>query len=500
MKRVLPWCIAVLFSIQAVAQTPVSVYSFNNNTNVPDQSNTGRGWNSSGIYLQSTNYTMHFGRSSSSSNGMEREILGFNVGTRSFSRVNGALTDPFTNIIINRHPGMVGDTINTFYEYTNSSGNNLYMTSEYVPELENIINSNIVNRGSDNLFSNSPTTRANIERVDLVYGNGIYVFEATLQGFLINERGGNDNFKLAAITGINASQTVTSLGNLVAVSASSWGQVGPQIDTRVMSRRLGTDPNLRPKQDVTTQPISGIYVSFADLGIPNGATIYGFALFPNDVTSSMNLISLTNVPTNTNQGSDGGLDLMAGMGYFAENNILPQINWGVQLKRNNNQILLSWGNPFLSNVEEFDVQRSADGVSFQTIGKKGVETNQNILNYTDVSPAISRKLFYRVKAKKTDGSFLYSNVLFTEGISVDVKTYPNPFTQYLMIELLSESHQNMKLRWTNIAGRLVKEETYKLSKGVNAIKADPTSLSGGSYYIQIQMDDGTQKSLQVFKN
>jgi hypothetical protein len=466
---------------------------------VPDHSRIGTGWNNGGNFNQSTSYNMHFGRSSSSFNGLERQILGFNIGTRSFSRANGALTNPFTKITINRHPRMVGDTINTFYEFTASSGNNLYMTSEYVPDLESIINSNIVNRGSDNLFSNSPTTRANIERLDLVYGNGIYVIEATMQGFLINERGGNDNFKVAAITGINASQTVTALGNLVAVSSSSWGQVGPQINTRVMSRRMGADPNLRPKEDISSQTISGVYISCADLGIPNGTTIYGFVLFPNDVTSSMNLISLTNVPTNTNQSSEGGLDMMAGMGYFAENNILPQINWEVQLKRNNNQVLLSWKNPFMNHVSHFDVQRSADGINFQTIGQKGPEIGRYDLFYTDVSIAVSRKLFYRVKANKPDGSVFYSNVLLTEGVSVDVKTYPNPFTQYLMIELHSESHQSMKVRWTNISGRLLREENYKLSKGVNAIKVDPGSLSGGSYYIQIQMDDGTQKTMQVFK-
>lgn len=502
MKLVLHWCITLILSSNAFAQSPVTSYTFQNTTNVPDSSSSGRGWNASGAsYLQSTNYTMHFGRSSSSSNGLEREIQNFNVGTRSFSRVNGALSEPFTRITVNRHPAMVGDTINTFYEFTASSGNNLYLTSQYTPELDDIINSKIVNRGSDNLFSNSPSTQANIERVDLINANGINVINAAMQGFLINERGGNDNFKLAAITGINGAQVVTSLGNLVSVSASAWGQVGPSINTRVMSRRMGADPNLRPKQDVPTQPISGIYISLADLGIANGATIYGFVLFPNDVNASMNLISLTNVPTNTNQGTDGGLDLMAGMGYFAENSILPNLEWDFQLRKMNGHTLLNWNNIFSDNVKSFLIERSEDGQQFSTIGERRITGNLNTLEYNDVRAADYQKIYYRIKAIKHDGSYLYSNTLFVTGTpSVNTSVYPNPFTHYVKAEILSDINQKVKICWMNTSGIIIKDETRSLNKGLNQLQLDPpVNLPTGRYVLQVILNDGTRKTMQIVK-
>jgi hypothetical protein len=432
---------------------------------------------------------------------MEREIQSFNVGTRSFSRVNGALSEPFTRITINRHPGMVGDTINTFYEFTSPSGNNVYLTSQYIPDLDDIINSKTVNRGSDNLFSNSPTTQANIERVDLINANGIYVINAAMQGFLVNERGGNDNFKLAAITGINGSQVVTSLGNLISVSSSTWGQVGPSVNTLVMSRRMGADPNLRPKQEITAQNISGIYISFADLGIANGATIYGFVLFPNDVNASMNLISLTNVPTNTNQGTDGGLDLMAGMGYFAENSILPNLEWDFQLKKTNGQILLHWNNIFSDNVTSFVIERSKDGKNFSTIGQRRMTANPNTLEYNDALAADYQKIYYRIKAIKHDGSYLYSNTLFvTSTPYVNTSVYPNPFTHYVKAEILSDINQQVKISWMNASGIIIKDETRSLNKGLNQLQLDPpVNLPPGRYVLQVILNDGTRKTMQIIK-
>ena len=495
------WYILFFISLNTDAQSPVTFFDLMNNTSIPDSVNSGRGWNSSGTFPQSTNFTMHFGRSASSSNGLEREIQRFNVGSRSFSRLNGGLGEPFNKITVNRHPGMTGDTINTFYEFTASSGNNLYLTSEYIPNLEDIINSNVVNRGSDNLFSNTPSTQANIERLDLINSNGIRVVDGILQGFLLNERGGNDNFKVAAITAINGTQTVTALGNLLTVSSSSWGQVGPTISTRVMSRRLGADPNLRPKQDVTAQPVSGIYISFSDLGIPNGTIIYGLSLFPNDVNSSMNLISLNNVPTNTNQSTDGGLDLMAGMGYFVENTLLPAIEWDFQLKKVNEQIWLKWNNVFSENTKGFIVERSHDGNHFIPIAQKTISGNASYIEHID-QMANNHKTYYRIKAMHQDESYLYSNTLFLNGsTSAEAKIYPNPFTQYINLEIFSPLNQKSNISWMNQSGKMIKQESIWLNRGNNLLKLEPPpDLPVGKIYFRMMMQDGTSKTIQVIKN
>jgi hypothetical protein len=269
-----------------------------------------------------------------------------------------------------------------------------------------------------------------------------------------------------------------------------------------MSRRLGSDLNLRPKQDVSAQPISGIFVSFADLGIANGATIYGFSLFPNDVTSSMNLISLTNVPTNTNQGTDGGLDLMAGMGYFAENSMLPNLEWDFKLRKTNGEILLNWNNSFSDQVKSFVIERSDNGQQFSVIGERRIIGNISELEFADERTPRIQKIYYRIKAIKYDGSYLYSNTLFvSETPSLNMNIYPNPFTHYIQTEISSEINQKLKMSWMNSNGTILKEEIRTLSKGLNHIRLEPPSaLPVGKYFLQVMIDDGRKKTLQVVKN
>lgn len=316
MRSILLLLLVFALTLAAHAQTPITAYTIVNNTTVTTSSNSNLGWNAAAPYPTSTTYTHFYGQTNSGGAGLEREVTGFAIGAVSYSRMPSAGGLPFESVIVNRHPTSGGDTINALYEYTASSGNNLYYAPSYISTMEGVINSFICNRGSDNTFSNSPTTQANIERIDLIKTGGILCINPTRQGFLINERSGNDNFKVTAITGLTGSNTVSTLGTLLSVTTANWGSVGPAIISRVMSRRTGTDANLRAKQDIGSQTISGVFISFSSLGIAAGTTIYGISLFPADVTAGMDLTGLTNVPSNTDAGANGGLDMMAGGGYF----------------------------------------------------------------------------------------------------------------------------------------------------------------------------------------
>lgn len=471
------WCLI------SEAQTPVTSYLFSNRTSAVTSTNTAPGWNSAAPFASSSSFTMNYGQTSGGS-GLERELTGFNVGTRSYSRAAGNMGNPFTRVTVNRHPNMPGDTINMFYEFTGSGSGSLLLSPSYVPNLEDVVNSYVCNRGSDNLFSNSPTTRSNIERLDLIRGNGLYVMDATQQGFLINERGGNDNFKAAAIIAINGSQTVTALGPLLTISSSNWGRVGPSISTRVMSRRIGTDLHLRPKEDISAQTVSGVYISLASLGISNGSTIYGICLFPNDVTASMDLIGLTNVPTNTSQSTDGGLDMVAGMGYFVENHLLPQENWFFKADPQQNSNLLQWQTAPDARVEKYVIERSYDGVNFSILDTV-LPTVRQALTYRDTrSTTAASVLYYRIRAIKQDGSTIFSHIEQVQTTTAGFRIYPNPFTDWVEYESYSNIVQTAALQLFNEQGQLIVSQNIRLNRGWNKARChlNPT-LPNGVYYL-----------------
>lgn len=474
----------------AYAQSPVTFYLINNRTSLTQTTNSGNGWNTSAPYDQASMFSNNYGRDGVGLNGLEREIMGFNLGSRAFSRsVSGSI--PFNRIVINRHPLLPGDTINTFYESGTTSGASLYLRPSYIPTLEGVINSFVCNRGSDNLFSNSPTTRANIERLDLMQTGGIYCMYPNSQGFLINERGGNDNFKAAVILSLNGSMNVQAIGSLLSVRSSDWGRVGPSIATRVMSRRLNTDAVLRPKQDVTTQPVSGVYITLADLGVPAGATVYGICLFPNDVTSAMNLISLINVPTNTNQDTDGGLDMIAGMGYFVEQFILPESEWSFSVKPESQGAVLTWSTEHELNTDFFEIERSLDGQNYIPVGRIDAAVNSEFkTNYKfndNLLTVNERVVYYRIRLQLKNGPSYYSKIIrFKHQWVQQLAVFPNPVVQSSIIQFRSSHSSNGCIYLVSSLGEIVLKKNIFVQKGFNSFHfSEMASVPTGIYSIKV---------------
>lgn len=494
MKKVLQLLATAGISIfcntaQSVAQTAVTAYNITSQTPATT-SNTSAGWNLAAPYPNSTTYTNFYGQRNGGAAGVERVVTGFNIGASSYIPRPRPGGRPFDNVVINRHPSIPGDTVNTLYEYTAGAGNNLFFEPSYLPNLQDVINSFVCNRGSDNTFSNSPTTQANIERIDLIINGGIICNSPTFQGFLINERNGNDNFKVAAITALNGSNLVSGLGNLVSIITTNWGAVGPSFISRVMSRRTGSDPNLRAKQDIASQTISGVYISFSNLGITNGTRIYGLAVFPNDVTSAMDLVGLTNVPSNTDAGANGGLDMMAGGGYFVQSSLLPLQLKDLKAAVKNTDVVLTWAGESQVNVSHFEIERSTGTPDkFEKIGKVDASGfNQSYLFIDAVVPQ-GKALYYRLKMVDKDDSYSYSSVVRA---AVSVKQ------SYQLIPSVAKRGEVVYLSSRELINGVAKELTIMNGNGQvvytsrilqnGVVPIQTSQLSAGIYVLKIQTE------------
>ncbi|WP_036480998.1 hypothetical protein [Myxosarcina sp. GI1] len=196
------------------------------------------------------------------------------------------------------------------------------IASSAISTMEEAVRSEFINGGTDNVFSNNSSGAVNynnIERVDFIVEDG---FKATSNyvnntGFLLLERGGNDPFKIAAITGMDANGNPNKFGNLISVSKDTWGQSEIKLDTSVFQNQSAWSSSRLTDDSVSTQYINGIFVSIASLGIIADQIIYGYAVFPNDINSSNDLVGLTDFPLNTDSSSgQGGLDLISSGGIF----------------------------------------------------------------------------------------------------------------------------------------------------------------------------------------
>jgi hypothetical protein len=185
----------------------------------------------------------------------------------------------------------------------------------------------IINRGEDNMFNNNvnDVTHNNVERLDYIFPSGSVVIDNNKQGFIICERGGNDNFKVAIVSSIDGSNRPTAyFTNLVSVSAgsSAWTVLRTGVQTYPFEYEP-TDVNFQYPSGTTpglgTQTIYGMLFKYSDFGISNNTTIYGISVAAGDAPStSSQWLDVNNFPTNTT-GANGGMDFTGITGIYNQN-------------------------------------------------------------------------------------------------------------------------------------------------------------------------------------
>ncbi|MGB2087058.1 MAG: T9SS type A sorting domain-containing protein [Psychroflexus salarius] len=256
------------------------------------------------------------------------EIESFSVGTKEYAiktvpnrvvlrRVDNAFTTGQRDILFNE---------------TSPSGPSTFnLKSSYVSTMEDMLISNTINRGADNVFVNESTTNTNnIERIDFIFDEGISVpTNTSTQGFVILERGGNDSFKGAVITKLDVNGNPEEFTPVAQVTPSDFGASSINLATTVLNDGVGGE--LFESATVGSQTIEGSLFTFGDLGLTAGQTIYGYVLFANDVTATTNaeindFTNATIYPRNTNS-TNGGADLIAGGSVFVEAFIHNDTGW-----------------------------------------------------------------------------------------------------------------------------------------------------------------------------
>jgi len=238
-------------------------------------------------------------------------------------------------IVFRRNPLFTPGRELLFFEQSNVDPDTLTLAPELATGIEDAMLSNIINRGIDNVFNNVTepdgplvqVTSNNIERIDYIIPGGLSIPLAQQGdvGFLILERGGNDDFQIAAITALDAAGAPSDYGPLIFVDRDTWGDTSDvEISTAVFRRENPVDPfrpsHLAPRREddvFSTQPVEGIVFPIDSLvtAPQNASPIFGYSLFAPDVngagTELVAFENAVNFPRDTNN-QVGGLDLIAG--------------------------------------------------------------------------------------------------------------------------------------------------------------------------------------------
>jgi hypothetical protein len=494
----------LLFSSYCSAQTPVNSVSTVTSISVPGGSSSQvitSHPNAVNSIQENTNYTVSY------NNNGNVNINSFTISGKTYVKYG-----LFDTIILRRVANTwetTGGNKQQIYCEGPLLVDNLFHTMNFpvaFPQVTNhaymqrVMKEGYINRGSDNVFNNDPNsdqTSNNIERVDFVTIDAVASNYTNLAGFLIAERGGNDPFKIAAITGIDANGNPTSFGSVLAVNTSSYGSIISSAATYVM-RKDAADNVLRPFSQVTTQGIRSVFISFSNLGITANQKIYGYSLMAADVTATtsaqlLNFSNSTYFPRTTTT-ANGGMDLASAPGIYHTDLVLAghYLTLGV-VSRNCSQSL-QWNDKEAADTKEYQVERSYDGEQFERIGSLTAAAKMDYA-FTDMDQQKTAS-YYRLKVIMRTGVTYYSSVVFaSKNCNAEkVSIYPNPVQDRTTISM------NYKVTEITIYGTNGKEVSkWALTGNEQQVKLDLSHLTRGQYFVSLKDASGVQKSYPVIK-
>ncbi len=165
--------------------------------------------------------------------------------------------------------------------------------------------------------------------------------------------------------------------------------------------------------------------------------------------------------------------------------------------KNNNDVMLNWITASEINNDYFEVQRSIEGVNFETIGKvKGNATTSSLSSYAfndkNVMADFSNvsTFFYRLKQVDFDGTTDYSKTIRVSNNTLtanNIEVYPNPNNGSFNILVPANEQSTVQLTVVDRTGRVVEQKILTLQQGNNLLDLN-LSLSKGIYMILVQQD------------
>lgn len=158
---------------------------------------------------------------------------------------------------------------------------------------------------------------------------------------------------------------------------------------------------------------------------------------------------------------------------------------------NNTTVRLNWVTTSEDNLSGFEIERSADGINWNTIAfvnakGNGQATDNNYL-YNDLQ-ALKGKSFYRLKLLDKNNLFRYSeqrSVTMKDMID-QVQLMPNPALSNATLYMNSDAGADAIVSICDMQGRKLRTEKFRLVAGGNSLSlTNLDRFPGGTYIVQI---------------
>ena len=147
-------------------------------------------------------------------------------------------------------------------------------------------------------------------------------------------------------------------------------------------------------------------------------------------------------------------------------------------------VSLNWATASEKNSAHFEVQRSATGEAYETIGRVAAQGNSSSLreyDFTDARP-LAGLAYYRLRQVDTDGTTAYSPVATARRGAEVVAIYPNPTADAVT---LPASLGPVRYRVLNSLG-----QTLASGQATGGDRLDLSKLPQGAFFLELTDNAG----------
>ncbi len=174
----------------------------------------------------------------------------------------------------------------------------------------------------------------------------------------------------------------------------------------------------------------------------------------------------------------------------------------------NSYIKLDWATASEIDNKGFAIERSIDGVVFDSIGWVDGHMNSNSLieyGMNDKNIIPNAVYYYRLRQVDGDGdaddysNIVSATILGQKGFIME-PLKPNPATNQVVINVVTDDLQTVHVTVSDMLGREVLTQPWQLGPGLNGTTLDISGLSAGTYTVSVRSENAYfTKKLAVTK-
>jgi len=114
------------------------------------------------------------------------------------------------------------------------------------------------------------------------------------------------------------------------------------------------------------------------------------------------------------------------------------------------------------------------------------ENDENTLIIHDATIA---NVYYQEFVERFSLGVLIDGILENIAAFSNVKSYPNPTSDYINVEFKSVMSENISVKLFSLAGQLMIDEKLMISTGMNTFRVNLESIPKGTYILNLQGGD-----------